>query len=197
MRDSGIWAIVNTENGKVYVSASSGWMAECQANYKRWLSDGVFYNASLQEAWQQSGEGVFEFEVLEAVGPEGLAERKQHWIDFYRMRGGVYNSLCNGKHSEEMRRRMSEVLTGREVSAETRRRISEAEMGKRLSAETRDKLAKPYPAFRNERTGEMIPAGRNLRALCRSRGLDQFAMWGVVHGKRRQCQGWVLAEGMG
>jgi len=179
MRDSGIFAIVNTENDKVYVSASIE-MARRQAFYRHLLCDGVFFNASLQEAWQQFGESVFEFGVLEAVGPEGLAERKQHWIDFYRMRGGVYNSLSDGRHSEEMRRRTSEAVTGREVSEETR-----------------DKVAKSYPAFCNERTGEMIPAGHNLHALCKLHGLDDGQMSRLARGKVRQHKHWVLAEGMG
>lgn len=51
---------------------------------------------------------------------------------------------------------------------------------------------KYYPAFRHEVTGETIPAGENLKAICDKLGLRHTCMWRVVHGERKTHKGWRL-----
>jgi len=50
-----------------------------------------------------------------------------------------------------------------------------------------------YPMFQNEETGEIIPAGENLRRMCLEKGLRRSHMSQVKDGKRRMHSGWVLA----
>lgn len=104
--------------------------------------------------------------------------------------------------SAEHNRKNSEAHRGKRCSEETRRKISEAQKGKRLSPEHRRKLskslqgvnAKPYPAIENKLTGEYIPAGINLSRMCREHGLNRRRISGVVHGRPRESEGWVLAD---
>lgn len=49
-----------------------------------------------------------------------------------------------------------------------------------------------YPAFIHNTTDEIIPAGKNLAALCRRYGLRDSAMHHVKTGKHRQHKGWTL-----
>lgn len=66
--------------------------------------------------------------------------------------------------------------------------------GERRSEEFRTKVAKPYPAFYNDRTGEYIPAGHDLTRLCRGRDLNFHALWNLKHSKTKcSHEGWRLA----
>ncbi len=115
----------------------------------------------------------------------------------------LIESHTGHRHTEEHKRKISEALTGRPVSEETKRKIGEASkgnqhcLGRTVSEETRRKLgaagARPYPAFIHRETGEIIPAGKNLTALYRERGLSQSAMCSVKNGKRNHHKGWELA----
>jgi hypothetical protein len=52
--------------------------------------------------------------------------------------------------------------------------------------------AKFYPAFRHRVTGEVIPAGVNLCAMCEVRDLHRGGMHQVMTGKCRTYKGWEL-----
>lgn len=58
----------------------------------------------------------------------------------------------------------------------------------------RKEKGKPYPAFVNLETGEVIPGGINLRRICRKRGLDYILMHRVVCQKTHCHEGWVLLD---
>jgi len=105
--------------------------------------------------------------------------------------------------SAETRRKISEAKKGWRPSEETRRRMSEACKGRRPpnygvphTRETRRKiseaLGRPYPAFIHQSTGEIIPAGYNLRALCRECDLERTGMSRVISGKQHDHRGWEL-----
>ncbi len=51
-----------------------------------------------------------------------------------------------------------------------------------------------YPMFYNERTGKNISSGRNLKRLCRERGLNYTIMWNIRKGITKcSMGGWRLA----
>ena len=71
--------------------------------------------------------------------------------------------------------------------------------GKKLTRKTKQKpsdlRARPYPAFKNCKTGEIIPAGRNLKK-------DVSRAWPLVrcmndlkNGKQKYHGDWVLLDG--
>jgi group I intron endonuclease len=116
------------------------------------------------------------------------------------------------------RRRISEALIGHDVSEQTRHKIRNAATGRAPSRMTRSKIsralkgkkkpprsaehccnmasakAKPYPAFYNEYTDEIIPAGVNLKAMCHEWNLDPSNMGRLKRGQRQRHKGWVLLE---
>lgn len=100
-------------------------------------------------------------------------------------------------HTEAAKSKMSKFQTGREKSEEHKRKIGRALIGiKRSEAHCRrngEIHAREYPAFYHQRTGEIIPPGRNLSALARQRGLHAGAMGEVANGKRTHHRDWVLA----
>lgn len=120
------------------------------------------------------------------------------------------------RHTEETKRRIGRALIGRTLSDEHKHKVGEAMKGHKTSGETRLKIsrairakwlrgeygprkvartnAKSYPTFVNWETGETIPAGINLRKLCRTHELTQSLMWRVVHGQQNHHKGWTLAS---
>lgn len=140
--------------------------------------------------------------------------------ELYNFGLAARNPMLGRPVSKETRRRISEALKGKPKSEEHCRKMSEVRMGKCPSKETRRKMSealkgrapwitgrkhtdetkrrmsetrgRSYPSFINRYTGEKIPAGINLQAMCLERGLDEEHMCAVKNGRRRSHQGWVL-----
>lgn len=218
-----IYCIMHMDSGTSYIGSTIQDARKRWGQHLGALRWGKHGNPYLQAAWNKYGKASFQFIILEEVTNNQLIKREQYWLDKYRIVGSVYNigesvecPWRGRKHSEETRAKMR----GRTVSEETRHRLSIAGMGHPVSMTTRRKIAeagkkrvwaedvraklrvaragripyiKSYPAFYNERTNEKIPLGQNLVQLCRERGLNHGNMWMVAHGKRRSCQGWILA----
>lgn len=123
-----------------------------------------------------------------------------------------------GAYSESRRNKISLSISkyyethdhpwlGRHHTEETKQKLRKAKEGhvpwnkgggEYLSRETRlgiiEQQAGPYPAFYNVKTGECIPAGKNLRRMCRERGLCSVVMRYVKTGTTNQTRdGWMLA----
>ena len=230
----GIYEICNLHDGKAtaYVGSSTD-VKRRWRQHRSLLRRGKHDNPHLQRAWDKYGEAAFGWGVIEEVRTvANLLERERYWLDRYLENPDTcYNLGCDvtapmrgRNHTDEAKRKMSEVRTGRALSKEHRRKISEANKGKvpwnkgevgiyseetrrslreastgrRHTDETKRKLSKcrarPYPAFICRGTGEVIPAGRNLAQLCREYGLNRRHMWAVAHGQRKHHKGWLLAS---
>lgn len=126
-RGSGVYAIKNSINGKVYVGSTVDFSRRFR-DHSRALCNGTHCNKHLQSAWQKHGPDAFEFQIVEQVSDvSALIEREQAWIDSM---GADYN-LCKkagntlGRRlSEDAKRRIAEA--GRNRSEETLRRMSES-----------------------------------------------------------------------
>lgn len=140
---SGIYAITNKVNGKIYVGSSNNIYYRWKS-HKSYLNNGLHTNAHLQSAWQKYGKDSFEFSVLEKCNVESLIEREQHHMDTYDTLNPEkgYNKReaeQNSTMSEETRRRMSEAKKGKKQSPELIRKRAEGMKGHAVSAETRAK----------------------------------------------------------
>lgn len=132
---SGIYAIRNLLNGKVYVGSAARVRARI-IYHKSFLSRGKHANEKLQRAWLKYGAEGFVFEVLEAVSELGdLAAREQHWIDALNAVKAGYNIRPTAennrgmRHSEETRRKMSAAHRGVKHTPEARAKISASKAG--------------------------------------------------------------------
>lgn len=97
---------------------------------------------------------------------------------------GKNHPFYGKKHSMETRKKMSESAKGKTFSIETRRKISEAQKGKKIPLETRKKMSKT-------RTGMKCPPEHNFKMSLIQRGKGLFKFTGVHLEKRvhheRKC----------
>ena len=139
---SGIYAIINKSNGKIYVGQSIDAIDRIN-HHKADLKRGNHHNIHLQRAWDQYGEESFVFSILEKCSIEELDSKEIWWINYFNSthRDFGYNIEDGGNLfktvSEETKRRISEANTN--PSEETRRKISEANTNP--SEETRRKIS--------------------------------------------------------
>lgn len=215
---AGIYTITNTISRKTYIGSTNNF--ECRWSSHRYaLRRGTHDNPHLQRSWDKHGEKAFEFGVLEYLDNlDELVKAEQFWMDIYQEEGRelynigrcVDNPMRGLENNAEARRKVSEANIGNQnalghiVSKEARRRISEGNKGKqhslgyKLSEDHKRRISegnrKPYPAFINRDTGEIIPAGMNLSELCRMRGLCCSNMHLVKLGKQKHYKGWMLLE---
>lgn len=144
---SGIYSIINTRTGQVYIGSSQDVPKRWNA-HRHQLRKGAHENAYLQRSWNKYGEDMFAFGMLEAASLETLIECEQAWIDIMpcHISAGGYNISptamnCTGvKHSDETKAKLSTIRKGVPKSAEHRKKIGEAQVGKVIPQAQRELL---------------------------------------------------------
>lgn len=139
----GIYAILNKENGKVYIGQTS-LMFEKRFWHHRWkLRHGSHDNAHLQNAWNAYGEDAFIFCVIDCVdsnSTDELDELEKKYIRCCKKLGYSYNILdggcgLKGYHmSDEQKHKIGKKnkvnMTGRKASEETKEKMSQSRKGR-------------------------------------------------------------------
>lgn len=143
----GIYGVVNKVNGKTYVGQTGERFLRRYWHHQWKLRDGSHDNCHLQKAWNKYGEDNFDFIVIEVVNDTALLDELEiKYIDQYKKNDKSYNMLLGGggrrgfpisenakkmigdknrqhmlgkKHSEETKRKMSQIRSGRHVDRST------------------------------------------------------------------------------
>jgi group I intron endonuclease len=88
---SGIYKIVNKDNGKVYIGCSTCILFRWQMHREN-LRRRVHSNRYLQKDWNLYGPSIFEFSLIEYVPfMNDLLKREKYWIHRYKNSGEIYN----------------------------------------------------------------------------------------------------------
>lgn len=164
------------------------------------FSSGILYNISVKAGGGNQGDEVnqkisitqkryFETHENPMKGRHHKLESclliSSRMIEYYRTHE---NPMGGRTHSQKAREAISQANRGRKHTAEELQKMSETHLGN-------TNASKSYPAFYNERTGEYIPAGLNLKEQCQRRSLDYGHL---VYIKGRQGassrSGWRLAK---
>ena len=146
-----IYLTINKVNHKTYVGQKKlGTKAWNKDNY---LGSGKHIKCAIKKYGKENFE---KFLIQFCYSKEELDKQEIFWIAEYRKRGLAQYNIANGgcgnagfKHSEETKRRISEIqkgkpkygLRGKHLSEETRRKLSEAHKGHVVSEETRRKIS--------------------------------------------------------
>lgn len=126
-----------------------------------------------------------------------LARKGKKWSEERRRKrskvwGGKKNPFWGKKHTPETRQKISESLKKKGLIGPRNPRygiLPSKECIEKCVAAT----SKSYPALYNERTGNFIPAGKNISELCREKGFHRAGIGRIFYGKRRHYKGWILA----
>lgn len=153
MRQSGIYQIVNSVNGKRYIGSAVNILKRWQYHIS-FLRRNIHSNSYLQAAWNKyNGETTFNFQILEYCSKENLVAREQYWIDLLKSYECGYNlrpkanSMAGFKHSEETKIKVYEgkkAGKGFKHSEETKAklRFKKPEMSERMKGNTHNKRNK-------------------------------------------------------
>lgn len=146
-RVSGIYAIQNTVNGKVYIGSSDDIQRRKNAHYSQ-LRRNVHHNSCLQRAWDKYGEASFTFSVLHECSVDELIRQEMHWIDTkntgspagYNL-APVAGCLRGFKHSKEFGAAISARKKGKPLHQNSRMAAIAYHLGRKQSEETKQKRA--------------------------------------------------------
>ncbi len=148
---TGIYAITNLVNGKIYVGQAAN-VEKRWRDHKCALTGGYHYNRHLMRAWNKYGADAFVFSVIELCPVDDLDEREMYFIALHRSQGLCYNMTSGGEgtrglvHTAEHRARNSASKKGNQnrlghtPTDEARAKIGEANRNRApISDETRAK----------------------------------------------------------
>lgn len=84
-KKSGIYAIVNKVNGKMYIGStrSTQGFSKRWASHKYKLNNNRQFNDYLQKSWNKYGADNFEFIILEECSDDVIIERENYFINKY------------------------------------------------------------------------------------------------------------------
>lgn len=145
---SGIYQILNTVNGKIYIGSTTNLRARKSGHFTA-LSRGRHENPRLQNAWNLYGSDVWVFEVLELCPTEQLLILEQRYLDRF-WDGGIncYNiakiAEAPGKgipKSPETKAKMAAAKRGKPKSPEHKAKIAQALKGRVFSREHIERVA--------------------------------------------------------
>ena len=134
---SGIYAIINKVNNKIYIGSSVNIFYRFKNHISK-LNTRHHENNYLQNAFIKYGISCFYFVILEFC--ENLKEKENFYLNYFKSykRKYGYNIIVSSerkRYSPELRKRISVGLkkfyASHEVSAETRNKISKANKGKK------------------------------------------------------------------
>lgn len=88
MERSGIYCIINNNNGKMYVGQSVHLSERIKQHFSE-LKRGKHPNKYLQRDFNKDAK-FFTWKILELVDVRNLNEREKYWIEFYHTRNHKY-----------------------------------------------------------------------------------------------------------
>ena len=136
MKQSGIYEITCTANGKAYYGSTTHWRNRRQA-HRAALRRGDHPNEHLQRAWNKYGADAFRFDFLLAVFPEYLFFVEQMHID---SNADGFNIAVDARVASRGRKR-------KPCSEATRQKLRVANSGKRQTAESNAKRSAAIKAL--------------------------------------------------
>lgn len=187
---SGVYKLTNTINGKIYIGSS-------QNVGERWYKHFEYPHLNkcrlLARAILKYGKDAFVAEIIEAVEPELLIEREQHYLDtLFPFKGIGYNiRVLAGSnrgivHSEEQKLKWSHSkrgsrnpMWGRSQTQKQKDAVRTAQANKTITDLTRAKLGqhrvKSVQCFTVE--GAHVADYKSCAAAVRAVNGDSTALW--------------------
>jgi group I intron endonuclease len=166
-----IYKATNKINGKIYIGQTINSLRQRKRGHiNSALSkhDTSYFHFALRKYGPES----FDWEtIVEGPGSlETLNELEKHFIQLYNSFEKGYNLTLGGnsnagfKHSEETKKRLSEMNKGKKLSNETKRKMSEFQRSKVVPEETRRRISEGHKGLKpSEKTRKKMSESRKGR----------------------------------
>lgn len=113
---SGIYKIINKQNGKIYIGQSVNIIKRLNA-HKNTLKENKHNNIHLQNSYNKYGKDSFEYIIIEKCDENKLTERELYWINYYQSHDNElgYNifqpdeNIEKFRHSDETKIKLSQA----------------------------------------------------------------------------------------
>lgn len=144
MAECGIYLIENKLSPLFYIGQSHDIYSRWRSHKSNLNLNNGKANARVQKSWSRHGAECFQFQIIELCAVENLTAREEYWLSIYKenfpnrvanAEGPVDNPIRGGRHSDEVRGKISAALKGRAHSDDRREKMSRAAMGHIKSAE--------------------------------------------------------------
>jgi group I intron endonuclease len=219
-KQNGVYLMRFTGSDTVYIGSTSGGFGRRRAQHIYRLRKQKHTNRHLQHAYDRYGEPALEFVIIEVIeDSKQFIAREQHWLDWFRSIGAVYNILpeagtTRGRtgrpFTTERKKKLSDALTGRTLppdhveklrqawTIEARQAQSERKKGKKLnivstySRKGVPQKKRPWKTYE----GFIGPDGTEyrdilgLRAFAAEHGASHKALTEVDSGRILSYKGW-------
>lgn len=160
---SGIYAIRNLKNGKIYVGSAVR-LSRRWWTHRSDLRKGNHHSSKLQRSWAKHGEENFSFEVLLYAGRDDLIFYEQRAIDTLKPDYNICltaGSCLGVKHTARQAELIRAAHLGSKRSAESRARMSQAQ--KALGRTGIDRALRQYWSRpENSKAGKPLPEHHRL-----------------------------------
>lgn len=149
IKKSGIYGIVNLNDGRVYVGQAEHLWLRCEQHFRA-LRRGDHRNIRLQRAYHRDGEPLFKFFIIEFCDLAVIDKRETYWIAFHEKR---YNVCLEGssrrgvKASDESKAKMSAARKGK-----VPHQLMTADVRKRAAATYKERWHEIHPEKQSEET---------------------------------------------
>lgn len=210
---SGIYRIINTKNGRIYIGSTRRFKGRARS-HRADLEANRHKNTYLQNDFNKCGSECFIFEVLEAISDKAeMLLREQYWIDqlydnqkkCYNLRKDVADPRLGRANKQKDDPATSKRCGKRLPEANAKQRAAvqkyfEEEYTEEDRARQRERVKKYYIehnkysglVLTHGETGEQVELQVPLRTFCDERGLSYKAMHQLVRGKIKSSGGWFV-----
>jgi group I intron endonuclease len=157
-----VYMITNLVNNKIYI----GQTVDFERRKRRHINDSFNENRikyPINKAIKKHGVDNFKFEIIEITDTyEDVKVAEIYWIAYYgsKNRKVGYNLTDGGDGtightmSDEMKKKMSDLFTGRPMPEKTRLAVIKANTGKKFTDEHKDKIGEAQKGNKNHRFGK-------------------------------------------
>lgn len=162
MNETGIYKIICTANGKIYIGSATN-ISNRWSHHRHLLTRGKHNSIHLQRAWDKYGSDAFICRTLELVEDKSkLIEREQHYFDVLMPFGlNGYNIARMAGRTEGVKRspeqieKMAARFRGKKLSAEHRKKLISSLIGRKHSDATKEKM-RAYRLKNNPQRGKPL-----------------------------------------
>jgi|GEM_PF-3219803 group I intron endonuclease len=190
MKETGIYGIKCSDNGKMYVG-SAVWISKRWSGHRCRLNNNQHHSQHLQNSWNKYGEKSFIFGIIELCDKSDLLKREEFWIEYFKAldREFGFNALNADRKnmSEETKKKISKSLRGTKRTEETKEKMRQAQQNRSKEWRNKISLGKKNKKFTKEHKQKLSKAAKRRWFSIKKDKTETSSLWSEEH-KRKMSQ---------